>query len=237
MMRTFCPGWIRPLSRRPCSAARAEMGTAAACSKVRFAGLGQLVLRGERVLGEGPLGDPEHLLARPEPGHVLADGLHNPGHIRAGDAVLRLPQPESHRPDQVRPTRHQVPHARIHAGSADLDQHLVVTGGRSVDLVESQHVCRAVGVLHDRLHLVSPSLSGYWNTSSSGTSNTRAIRKAISSDGEYRPCSMAMTVCRVTPIRSASSAWVISPWANRRARIELETLVGLTTAGSLSGRR
>ena len=38
---------------------------------------------------------------------------------------------------------------------------------------------------------------------------------ATSSDGEYFPCSIAMTVCRVTPMRSARSACVISPASNR----------------------
>jgi hypothetical protein len=70
-----------------------------------------------------------------------------------------------------------------------------------------------------------------------GLGNTRAIRKAISSDGEYRPCSMAMTVCRVTPMRSARSAWVISSLANRKARMEFVTRVGFTTAGRSSGPR
>src|SRR5688500_16055091 len=37
-----------------------------------------------------------------------------------------------------------------------------------------------------------------------------------------------MTVWRVTPTRSARSAWVISPWLKRSARIELVTRVGLT---------
>src|ERR1043165_4507208 len=40
-----------------------------------------------------------------------------------------------------------------------------------------------------------------WNTSSSDTPNTLAIRKATSRDGEYLPSSMALTVWRVTPTR------------------------------------
>jgi SAM-dependent methyltransferase len=39
MIRTCWPGWIPP-ARRPCSAVTAASGTAAACSKVRFPGLG-----------------------------------------------------------------------------------------------------------------------------------------------------------------------------------------------------
>src|ERR1700680_4764709 len=42
-----------------------------------------------------------------------------------------------------------------------------------------------------------------------------------------------MTVWRVTPMRSANCACVISPSANRSARIELVTLVGLLTATGL----
>jgi hypothetical protein len=79
--------------------------------------------------------------------------------------------------------------------------------------------------------------SGYWNTSSRRTLNTRAIWNAISRDGEYLPCSMAMMVCRVTPIRSARSAWVISPFTKRRDRIALVTLVGFTTAADPAGTR
>ena len=39
LTRTFWPGWTLPLSRRSCSAAVADTPTAAACSKVRLAGL------------------------------------------------------------------------------------------------------------------------------------------------------------------------------------------------------
>ncbi|MEV4376589.1 hypothetical protein [Streptosporangium sp. NPDC049644] len=37
MIRTFCPGCALPASRRLRREVRAETGTAAACSKVRFA--------------------------------------------------------------------------------------------------------------------------------------------------------------------------------------------------------
>src|SRR6266540_116137 len=40
LMRTFCPGWIRPSSRRPSRAVLAANGTAAACSNDRFFGFG-----------------------------------------------------------------------------------------------------------------------------------------------------------------------------------------------------
>ncbi len=38
MIRTVCPGWTRPWSRRPWSAVHPASGIAAACSKVRLAG-------------------------------------------------------------------------------------------------------------------------------------------------------------------------------------------------------
>src|SRR6266851_10176330 len=39
-IRTFCCGWIPPALRKAWRAVEAEVGTAAACSKVRFTGLG-----------------------------------------------------------------------------------------------------------------------------------------------------------------------------------------------------
>jgi hypothetical protein len=38
MITTFCPGWTPPVSRSAWRAANPEMGTAAACSKLRLAG-------------------------------------------------------------------------------------------------------------------------------------------------------------------------------------------------------
>src|SRR5688572_3262711 len=73
---TVCPGSSRPRSRRPCRAVTAEMGAAAACSKVRLAGLGgQPVRAGGRVLGERAVARAVHLVARREAGHAGADGF------------------------------------------------------------------------------------------------------------------------------------------------------------------
>src|SRR5262249_20059939 len=44
---------------------------------------------------------------------------------------------------------------------------------------------------------------------------------------------MAMIVWRVTPMRAASCACVIWPWASRSARMELVILVGLLIAAGL----
>src|SRR5450755_2827047 len=38
LIKTFCPGWIFPLSRRPCNAVNAATGTEAACSNVTLSG-------------------------------------------------------------------------------------------------------------------------------------------------------------------------------------------------------
>src|ERR1700733_14302769 len=38
LIKTFCPGWIFPLSRRPCNAVNAATGTEAACSNVTLPG-------------------------------------------------------------------------------------------------------------------------------------------------------------------------------------------------------
>src|SRR5215203_3202909 len=52
-------------------------------------GLGrELVLASTHVLGVGALSDAEHLITWLEAGHVLAECLHNPGHVRADDGVL-----------------------------------------------------------------------------------------------------------------------------------------------------
>jgi hypothetical protein len=55
-----------------------------------------------------------------------------------------------------------------------------------------------------------PGLVTNWKTSSSGFPNARAIWNATSSEGKYLPPSIAFTVWRVTPTRSASSCCVIS---------------------------
>src|SRR5262249_102120 len=68
----------------------------------------------------------------------------------------------------------------------------------------------------------------YWNTCSSGTPNTSAMRKATSSDGEYLFSSIALTVWRVTPILSASSCCVISLWSKRSRRILFWMVFGMS---------
>ena len=68
-------------------------------------------------------------------------------------------------------------------GRTKADQHLTRPGDRGLDVPQLQHVRVTVPLLHQGLHYVSSS-SGYWKTASSGAPNTRAIRNAISRDGE-----------------------------------------------------
>ena len=63
------------------------------------------------------------------------------------------------------------------------------------------------------------------NTSSIPTPNTAAIANASSRLGEYFAFSIATTVWRLTPMRSASSAWVISPVWNLSSRMRFATRV------------
>src|SRR5690606_1011656 len=160
----------------------------------------------------------------------------------------RAPQPRH----QARVHRLAGPERGVGRGRRDgahPDQQVPRGHGRDGDGGRYEHVGWAVALLHDGGHgdfhgrghrcstARSPSGSGYWKTASSGTPKTWAIWNAISRDGEYLPFSIAMTVCRVTPIRSASSAWVISSWAKRKERIALVTLVRRPTPTALGGRR
>ena len=96
----------------------------------------ELVLGRARVLGEGALADAEHLVAGLEPGHVLADRLHDAGDVHARDGVLRCPQPVAREADRVRQAGHDVPDAPVDAGGAHADQDLVVADRGPVDVAE-----------------------------------------------------------------------------------------------------
>src|SRR4051812_37681049 len=115
-MRTFCWGLIPPASRRAWSATHAEVGTVAACSKLRLdpsrvgKGLGadhrrggygcrllegeacrlggELAPSGRRVLGEGAVGGAEFFVARLKPRHVFTDRLDRARDIHAPHASL-----------------------------------------------------------------------------------------------------------------------------------------------------
>ena len=128
MISTFWPGATFPWSRTAWSAVEPEMASTAACSKPRFAGRGaSLPSASAGVLGEGALADAEHLVARPEPGHVRADRLDDPGQVHARDGDLGRAHPEAHEADRIRQAGHDVPDAPVDAGRAHTDQHLAVS--------------------------------------------------------------------------------------------------------------
>ena len=74
MTRTRWPGSTLPASVSACSAVPAEIGTTAAWSNVRFAGLrDSLSSRTAAYSAKDPRRDPEHLVAGREPGHRRTD--------------------------------------------------------------------------------------------------------------------------------------------------------------------
>jgi len=97
----------------------------------------ELVLGSACVLGKGALADAEHLIAGLEPGHTLADRLHNPGDIHAGDGGLWREEPER-QPPEVGQARHQVPHTSVHTCRMHAHQRLVIAYLGRVDLSEVQ---------------------------------------------------------------------------------------------------
>src|SRR5215203_2690775 len=136
MSSTSCPGRTFPWSRKACRAVEPMMATTAACSKVRFAGLGASLSSRAHVLGVGALPDTEYLIARLEPAHILAERLHDPGHVRADDGVVGRAEPVAREAYRVRQTRHDVPDFPTHASRMDPDQHLIILDHRLVDFSE-----------------------------------------------------------------------------------------------------
>ena len=141
-----------PWSRTACSAVSAEIGTAAACSKERFAGLRRELARlGASVLGERALARAVDLVAGREGGHLRADGLDGSCHAAPRVRGLGRAEPEARDADRVGQAGHHVPRAAIHAGRVHPDEDLVVADRGLGDLGEPEHVlgCGAVFVLDD----------------------------------------------------------------------------------------
>jgi len=118
----------------------------------------EVILWSAGVLGIRAVAPAEHLVTRPEPGHVLADGLNTPGDVHAPDGDLGLAQPEGwdDEADHVRQPSHDMPDASVQAGGVHAHQHLVVLGHRLVDVPEFQDIESAIAVLDDGLHGGSP---------------------------------------------------------------------------------
>jgi hypothetical protein len=79
----------------------------------------ELVLLGAGVLGEGALADSEHLVARLERGHVLADRLDAPGDLPSSYADLGCAQRVASEAYRVGQPGHEMPDAPVHAGCLD----------------------------------------------------------------------------------------------------------------------
>jgi hypothetical protein len=80
--------------------------------------VGEFVLGGHGVLGEGALAHPEHRFAHRKSGDRWADRDDGAGDVQAGHSVLRPAEPEPHHPHQVRRPCHQVPGPPIQTGRA-----------------------------------------------------------------------------------------------------------------------
>ena len=100
----------------------------------------ELVRIGHGVLGEGSLRDAHHLVARSEPAHRGADLDDAAGDIHAGHRLLGLEQSEAEETDEVRRSRHQMPHPSVQAGGDDFDHDLPLAEPRSCDLLDRERV-------------------------------------------------------------------------------------------------
>src|SRR5215211_3670009 len=100
----------------------------------------ELVFASTYVLGVGALSDAEHLIAGLETGHILADRLHDPGHVRADDGVLGRSEPVASEAYRVGQTCHDVPDVPTHAGRMHANQYLVVVDLGLVDVPEFEDI-------------------------------------------------------------------------------------------------
>jgi len=159
MISTFCPACTFP-RRTACKAVSADTGTAAACSKDRFAGLAASRPRlSPGARSEGAVAGAADVIARLELRDVRASGLDRPGQAPAWVAGLGRAEPEGRQAHRVGQACHQMPGAPVHAGSTYVYENLVVCHRWPGDFGEPQHLLGggAVFILHDgrhRLHAV-----------------------------------------------------------------------------------
>jgi hypothetical protein len=95
---------------------------------------------------------PKDLIARLKLRHILADSRDRLGNISPDDTGLWRAQSKAHQANEVRATGHEMPHIWTDASGVDAYQDLVVPDGRLFDLLERQHVGRAIPLLGHRLH-------------------------------------------------------------------------------------
>ena len=112
----------------------------------------ELVRSGHRVLGEGTVGDAEHLVTDFELGDVGPDLNDRPGDVLAGNGLLRTTEPEAEYPQQVRLAPHEVRGAPVDAGGTDLHEHFVRRGIGLLGVAEVKDFGRPVDVLQHRFH-------------------------------------------------------------------------------------
>ena len=114
-------------------------------TKLRFAGLGaSLSSRRGRVLGEGAVGDAEHLVAGREPRDRGSDRHDGAGDVESGYPVLRGAEPETEQSEEVRLAGHHVPGPAVQPRRLDVNEHFVIGDLGPRDLGEAQDVGGAV---------------------------------------------------------------------------------------------
>src|SRR5207244_3231642 len=94
----------------------------------------------------------EHRIARPEPGHPTAAGLHHPGQVQS-EGERRLPEP-------AQQSRASLPVGGVDARGVDADEDLVGSGDRLVGLDDLQDLRTAEGPLTHRTHTTTPPVQG-----------------------------------------------------------------------------
>ena len=139
------------MSRRPWSAVCPAIGTAAACSKVRFAGIGTMLAPAD-VLGERTRPRAEHRVAglmcvtfAPTASTTPATSMPRIGRLRRAEALAQA--------GEVRLAAHHVPVVGVDRGRANAHQHAVLGRAPACRPPRSSHdIGRAVSVADDCFH-------------------------------------------------------------------------------------
>src|SRR6266566_2251045 len=100
-IRTCCPGWIPPALRKAWRTVKAEVGTAAACSKVRFAGLGASMSARASAYSQRRRRRCRRRRRPPELRHLGTDRLDHARDIHAPNASLGRAESEADDAHQV----------------------------------------------------------------------------------------------------------------------------------------
>ena len=122
---TRCPGCTSPTSRIPRRAVVAAIGTAAACSNVRPAGLGTTLSASARATRRMRPGRSRHLVTGLQPAHVGADRLDPARRVDPGHPDFGLVSPTPHQPRDERVAAQHVPVVGVERSGVHPDQHVV----------------------------------------------------------------------------------------------------------------